>query len=124
MGVDLVVECFAERDCVLGSVVYGHRLITVVEPKMNLVKKVQTRPVGQATAFGVIVGAEEDGGCEDSLECLDDSVIVAAILGQMEKVEHLSSALEPNGTALLLDGERRYPDRDEAILAKGDVHDR
>jgi len=43
MRVDLVVECFAEGDCVLGSLFGRHLLIVVVEPEMELIKKVETR---------------------------------------------------------------------------------
>ena len=86
----------------------------------TFIRKVETRPVGEGVSTGLIICAEEDGGCEDSLECLDDSAIVATVLGQMEKVEHLSGALKSNRTAPLLHGEGRYPNWDEPVLAKWD----
>jgi hypothetical protein len=41
MRVDLIVECLAEGNCVFSSLVGGHRLIVVVEPEMELIKKVE-----------------------------------------------------------------------------------
>lgn len=41
MSVDLVVECFAESNCVFGSLVGGRRV--VLEPKMDLVEKVEAQ---------------------------------------------------------------------------------
>jgi len=69
----------------------------------------------------LIVCTEEDGRCKDTLECLDDSPIVTAVLRQVEEVEHLRGALEINGPTLLLDGERGYPYGDEPILAEGET---
>jgi len=43
MLVDLVVECFAESNSVFASLVGGRRVVVVVEPKTNLVEKVEAR---------------------------------------------------------------------------------
>jgi len=43
MGVNLVVECFAEGNCIFGILVGQHGLIAVVKPKVELVEKVKTR---------------------------------------------------------------------------------
>jgi hypothetical protein len=59
-----------------------------------------------------IVCTEEDGSCKHSLESLDYSPIVASVLGQIKKVEHLSGATKPYSATLLLHGERGYPDWD------------
>jgi hypothetical protein len=67
----------------------------------------------------LIVCAEEDGGCKDTLEGLHDSPIMPPVFRQMKEVEHLSGAIKVNGAAFLADGERRYPDWDKAVLAEG-----
>jgi len=66
----------------------------------------------------LIVCIEEDGGCKDSLECLDEAAIMESVFGQAEEVEEVSGGIEPNLTGFLPEGERGNPDRDEAILAK------
>jgi len=43
MLVDLVVECFAESNSVFAGLVGGRRVVVVVEPKTNLVEKVEAR---------------------------------------------------------------------------------
>ena len=70
-------------------------------------------------SIGLVFGTKEDRRCKDALECLDNPPVVTAVLGQVKEVEHLSGAVETNGTALLLYGERRYPNRNEAVLAEG-----
>jgi len=66
----------------------------------------------------LIVRSEKDGSCKDALECLDDPPIVPAVLRQVKKIKHLSGAVKVNGAAFLADGERRYPDRNQAVLAE------
>ena len=67
----------------------------------------------------LIVCSEEDGGCKDTLECLDDSPIMAPVLRQVKEIEHLSGTMKANGATFLADGESRYPDGDEAVLPEG-----
>jgi hypothetical protein len=43
MRVDLVIECLAEGNYVFCSLVSGQGLVVVVEPKMDLVEKVEAR---------------------------------------------------------------------------------
>jgi hypothetical protein len=119
MRVDLVVKCLAQGNCVFGNLVGGKRLMVVVKPEMELVEKVETRRVGEVVSFRLIVCTDEDGRCKDSLKCLDDPPIVAAVFRQVKKVEHLSGAGKANGATFLADGERCYPDRDKAVLAEG-----
>ena len=66
----------------------------------------------------LIVCSEEDGSGKDSLKGLDDPPIVAPVLRQVKEVQHLSCAIEANGATFLADGERGYPDGDEAVLTE------
>jgi hypothetical protein len=76
-------------------------------------------PVDQAAALMLVLRAEEDGGRKDALKAWHHASVVAAILGEAEKLEHLAGALEMNCTTVLTQGERRHPNRDKALLAEG-----
>ena len=43
MRVDLVVECFAEGNCIFCIPVGEYGLVVVVEPEVEFIKKVKTR---------------------------------------------------------------------------------
>ena len=117
--VDLLVECFAEADDVCTGFIACRLFgLVVVKPKPHPVEEMKASPINQATAGGVVLGPEEDRGGKDAMETLDDSAIMAAVLGQAEEVEHLGGAFETDDPASLLDGERRYPDGNEAVLAE------
>jgi hypothetical protein len=53
----------------------------IMEPEVNPVEEVETGPVSNAAPAELIVASEEDCGCEDSLEALDDAAVVTAVLG-------------------------------------------
>jgi hypothetical protein len=93
--------------------------VMLVKPKLNQIKKVETSPVGEVVPSRLFIGAEEDGGCKDALESLDNPPIVSAVLRQAEEVKNLGSAVEADDTAFLLDRECGYPDGNETVLAKG-----
>ena len=80
----------------------------------------KTRPVNQAAAGWLPVGTEEDGRGEYTLKCLHHAPVITTIFGELEEFEYLSGAVETDGPTFLSERERRHPDRDEAILAKGD----
>jgi hypothetical protein len=86
---------------------------------MNFIEEVKSRPVNQLAAARLVLRAKEDGGSKDALEALHHAVVVAAILGKAEELQHLGGAIEVNGPAFLPEGEGGHPDRDEAILAEG-----
>lgn len=67
----------------------------------------------------MVLSPEEDRGSKDAMEALHNSAVMAAVLGEPEEVQHVSGTLEVHVPAFLLDGERRYPDGNEAILAEG-----
>lgn len=108
MSIDLVVKRLAENDRVLCGVSGERGLVMIVEPELNPIEEVKADPVGDAGSTRLIVGTEEDGGGKDSLKSLNDPPIVAAVLGQAEEVKDLSSALEADDTALLLDRKCGY----------------
>ena len=117
--VDLLVEGFAQRDGIRtisgrsrsGFVVFG-------EPEMNFIEKVKTRPVYQTVAARLILCSEKDGGSKDALEALHHAPVIAAILGEPEELQYLGSAPETDGAVLLPEGERGYPNRNEAVLTE------
>ena len=117
--IDLLVEWLAERDGVFRDVAARPELIGVMEPKSKAVKKVKTRPVGDAVSSWLIVRAKEDGGREDALESLYDPAVMAAVFREAEEVQHSSRAVEVDSPALLLDRERCDPDGNQPVLAEG-----
>ncbi|MGA2078026.1 MAG: HEAT repeat domain-containing protein [Terriglobia bacterium] len=120
MLIDLSVEGFAQGDGVRtvgGANRSGSAVL--VEPEMNFIEEVKSRPVNQLAAARLVLRAKEDGGSKDALEALHHAVVVAAILGKAEELQHLGGAIEVNGPAFLPEGEGGHPDRDEAILAEG-----
>ena len=80
----------------------------------------KTRGINQRISIRVILGAEEDGRCEDSLKALNNSPIMATVGSEAEEIEHLKGSFKVDGAAFLLDGESGYPNGDQAILAEGD----
>jgi len=91
----------------------------VVEPEPHPIKKMKAGSIHQRAAVGLVFGRKEDGGGENTMEALHDSAIMAAVLGEVEEVEHLGGAFETNDPALLLNGKRRDPDGNETVLAEG-----
>lgn len=78
MLVNLVIEGFTERnDVSLAPVIMI--LFAGIEPELHAIKKVEPMPVNEASAGGMIFGAEEDGRCEDAFESFYDSAVVEAI---------------------------------------------
>jgi hypothetical protein len=118
--IDFVVEGFAQCDGVSGAIVgLGSLAVVGSKPKVEAIKKMKTRGIHQRISIGTILGAEEDGRCEDSLKSLNNSPIMTTIGSEAEEIEHLKGSLKVDGAAFLLHGESGYPNGDHAILAKG-----
>ncbi len=79
----------------------------------------ETRPIDDKTATWLILSTEENCGGEDALKALYESPIMASVLGKAEEIQHSGGAVEVDDATLLLDGERRDPNRDKTILPKG-----
>jgi hypothetical protein len=84
-----------------------------------MIEKVKTRRINQAIRIGVIVGAEEDRGCEDSLEALNHSPIMTTIGSKTKEIEHLEGGIKADDTAFLLDRQGGYPYGYQSVLAEG-----
>jgi hypothetical protein len=67
--------------------------------KACLLRKLQSGST-HVSVFHVQDGAEE--GCKDALETLYGAVVMTAVLGQPEEVQHLGGALKVNDPASLL----------------------
>ena len=105
MLVDLIAEGFAENDGVAGAILSsGSRSVVRSKPEMNAIKKMKTRGIHQPISIRMILGAEEDGRCEDSLETLNNSPIMAPIRSEAEEIEHLKGSFKVDGATFLLDG--------------------
>ena len=95
MLVDLIVECFAENDGVAGAILgSGSRRVVSSKPEVNSIKKMKTRGIHQQISIRMILGAEEDGRCEDSLKTLNNSPIMATIGSEAEEIEHLKGSFK------------------------------
>jgi hypothetical protein len=95
-----------------------------MEPKTDSIEEVETRPICDLISARLFVGSEEDSRGKDPLESLHDTAIMAAVLREAKEIEHLSGTLKTNDAAPLLHGECRYPDWNQAILAKGETEPR
>ena len=90
MAFNLVIENFAERDDI--NEAFGlSREIRVIraEPEFHLIEEVETGPVDECTARWAVFGREENGGCEDALEGVNNPPIVVSIWTKAEKTQHL-----------------------------------
>jgi hypothetical protein len=122
MLVNLSVKGLAENDSVfMGRSGCRGQLCIAVEPKLNAIKEVEPGPVRQTISAFLVLGAKEDRCGKNTLETLHNALIVAAVFGETEEIQHLSGAMEPDDSALLLDSECRYPDRNEPILTEGQI---
>ncbi|SPE29425.1 hypothetical protein SBA2_450041 [Acidobacteriia bacterium SbA2] len=128
MLVDLVVEGFAQgvvegfaQGNGVGAVVLGSRALGAIwgKPKVEMIKKVKARRINQAIRLGVIVSAEEDRSCEDSLEALNHAPIMTTIGCKTKEIEHLEGSIKADDTAFLLDSQGGYPYGDQSVLAEG-----
>jgi len=79
----------------------------------------KTRGIYQRICIGLILGAEEDGRCEDSLKALNNSPIMATIGSEAEEIEHLKGGFKVDGATFLLHGQSGYPDGNQPILSEG-----
>jgi len=80
MLIDLIVKGFTENDGVTGAILgSGSRSVVRSKPELNAIKEMKTRGIHQPISIRMILGAEEDGRCEDSLKALDNSPIMATI---------------------------------------------
>lgn len=84
MLINLVIEGFTQRDHVSFSPV-SMIVFAGIEPELHVIKKVEAMPVDDASAGGMVFGAEEDGRREDALESFYDPAIVEAVELQPEE---------------------------------------
>jgi hypothetical protein len=89
------------------------------KPKVNAIEKMKARRIDQPIGIRTILRAEEDRGCEDSLEALNHSPIMTTIGCKTEEIKHPKGSFKVDGAAFLLHGESGYPNGDQPILAEG-----
>jgi len=85
---------------------------------MKLIKKMKARPIHERGTRRIVLRSEKNGRGKYPSKPLHHAPVIAAILGEAKKVEHLGSAIEMDGAALLPKGEGGYPDRNEPVLAE------
>jgi len=118
--IDLLIEAVAQCNYVIGLIrSWGVLRLRTVEPELHAIEKMEPGEVEALATGPIFIGAEEDAGRKDALETLDEPAVVNAVLWKLQELEQLGGSLKVNGTALLLHGQRRDPDRNQAILAKG-----
>jgi hypothetical protein len=76
--------------------------------------------IDERTAAGMIFSAKEDRGGKDAMKPLYDSMVMTAIFGEAEEIKDLGGTVETNDPAFLLNGECRYPDGNQTVLAEGE----
>ncbi len=69
------------------------------KPEPNAIQEVKTTGVGYSVVTRAVIRAEKNRGRKDSLKALDDAAIMAAVLGEVKKLEHLGRAAEKLGAA-------------------------
>ena len=120
MLIDFGIKSFAESH---GIRVVAWRDVSALapfrEPEMKLIKKMKARPIHERGTLRLIIRSEKDGRSKYALKALHHPPVISAIFGETKKVQHLSSASEMDGTALLPKGESGYPNGNEPILAEG-----
>ena len=71
MLIDFIVEGFAEGDDISAAIPRRGTLGAVgCKPEVDEIEKMKTRGINQQISIGMIMGAEEDGRCEESLKAL------------------------------------------------------
>ena len=121
MLIDLLIEAVAQCNYVIGLIrFWGVLRLRTVEPELHAIKKMEPGDVEALATGPIFIGAEEDASRKDALETLDETAVVNAVLWKLQEFKQLGGSLKVNGTALLLHGQGRDPDRNQAILAEGD----
>ncbi len=115
MLVAFAEEGVAEGDGVLKPAVFAGG-IGIGEPQAHAFEEVESSAIGHPVAARLVVGAKKDCGRKYSLKPLHDPSIMPTVFGEVEKIEHLRCATKMDDSAILLESERRDPDRDEPIL--------
>jgi len=112
------MESLAQSNGVFRFFVVGVFRTVAAVPEVHSIKKMESSGIYYDCLRALLFGAEEDGGAEDALESLNDSVVMISILWKIEVVEHLRRTLKADDAAFLENGQGRDPDGDEAVLAK------
>lgn len=118
--VDLVMQCFAERDGVIvgcrGCVMhFGIR----IELESHVIEEVKTSGVKKQGAVRSFLGSKENCGGKYSFKSRAQPAIVWTVFGKPKEFKQLSRGIEVYCSGLLLDGERCHADRDEVVVAVG-----
>src|SRR5207245_6401554 len=81
--IDFIIEALAEGDDVLVSVGSWRGIrIGAVEPKLETIKEMKSRPVENLRGSLCCFRAEENCSCENTLEALDKTPVMETILRQ------------------------------------------
>jgi len=117
--VNFTVECLAKHDFILEDFVRRYMgFVAIVEPKVRAIEEVKASHVDDSRYFRLLFCPEENRGGKDSLESLDHTAIVGAVLGQAKEFKDLGGRFEADRTGLLFHGEGSDPDGNQAVLAE------
>jgi hypothetical protein len=98
---DLAVELVTQHNHILELI--GNRILVRISaiPDLGLAEEAEPRPLNHLGRSPEGVGAEEDGGPEDPLECCHQSPVLLATFVHVERLQHLGGGAEANRLTLL-----------------------
>ena len=86
--IDLLIEAVAQCNDVIGLIrPWGVLRLRTVEPEFHAIKKMEPGYVEALATSPIFIGAEEDAGCKDALETLDETAVVNAVLWKLQELE-------------------------------------
>lgn len=107
MAGDLLIEFFAENDCVLAIARQECLFRVSGVPNPRLRHEVKADAIHHSGPVPLGVGSEEDRSSEDALERSDQPPVLRTALLYSECIQHFSGAVERDPRRLLADCHRR-----------------
>ncbi len=85
---DLLIEVVAQCNYVIGLIrFWGVLRLCAVEPEIHAIQKMEPSDVEALASGPIFVGPEEDAGRKDTLETLDETAVVNAVLWKFQELE-------------------------------------
>jgi len=117
--IDFTIKCLAYCNGVVMPTCRGKSAFGRVELELQAIKEMEAGPIEERRGLRLIFGSEENGCAEEPPEAFHEGVVVWAVVGKMEKIEHLGGRIEMKLAGFLPQGERGHPDGDVAVMAEG-----
>ncbi len=114
LPVELVTQYDQILELIRNRILFGIAAV----PNLCLAEKAESRMLDHLGCPTNSIGAEEDGGPEDSFEGGHQSPVLLSAFMHSEGFQHFGGSAEANRLALLVDGKRGQINRHDSILAK------